>query len=125
MKHIAEVINNNQPGLENIVETEPHVTLDIGTKLYAESDVKKLVDENKRLRDIAKLNNQIIHDSVVEKQAAWIEWKNGGGAEEAMKRIHNSLWGPGFLPDENDVNYGNPQEFYDKNCWAETTGKSV
>ena len=33
-KPVAKVINNNQPGWENIVETEPHVTLDIGTELF-------------------------------------------------------------------------------------------
>lgn len=31
---IATVINNNQPGWTNIIETAPHVTLEIGTKLY-------------------------------------------------------------------------------------------
>jgi hypothetical protein len=31
---IATVINNNQPGWTAIIETEPHVTLDVGTKLY-------------------------------------------------------------------------------------------
>lgn len=31
---IATVINNNQPGWTAIVETDPHVTLDVGTKLY-------------------------------------------------------------------------------------------
>ena len=45
MKHIATVINNNQPGWENIVETEPHVTLDIGTKLYLQPpDSKDLLE---------------------------------------------------------------------------------
>jgi hypothetical protein len=34
MKPIATVINNNQPGWANIIETEPNVTLSIGTKLY-------------------------------------------------------------------------------------------
>ena len=33
---IATVINNNQDGWKNIIETAPNVTLDIGTKLYAE-----------------------------------------------------------------------------------------
>ncbi len=32
--HIAIVVNNNQPGWTNIVETAPNVTLDVGTKLY-------------------------------------------------------------------------------------------
>ena len=31
---IATVINNNQPGWTNIIETAPNVTLDVGTKLY-------------------------------------------------------------------------------------------
>ena len=34
MKPIATVINNNQPDWTNIIETEPHVTLPVGTKLY-------------------------------------------------------------------------------------------
>lgn len=42
IKPIAKVINNNQPGWTNIIETEPNVTLDIGTELYLvdEPDVK-------------------------------------------------------------------------------------
>lgn len=36
-KSIATVINNNQPGWTNIVETAPNVTLPVGTKLYDES----------------------------------------------------------------------------------------
>jgi hypothetical protein len=34
MNPIATVINNNQPGWTNIIETAPNVTLEIGTKLY-------------------------------------------------------------------------------------------
>jgi len=34
MKQIATVVNNNQPGWQNTIETEPNVTLPIGTKLY-------------------------------------------------------------------------------------------
>lgn len=34
---ICTVINNNQPGWTNIVETAPNVTLPVGTKLYDES----------------------------------------------------------------------------------------
>jgi hypothetical protein len=34
MEPIATVVNNNQPGWLNIVETAPNVTLDVGTKLY-------------------------------------------------------------------------------------------
>jgi hypothetical protein len=34
MKPIATVVNNNQPGWQNIVETEPKVTLPVGAKLF-------------------------------------------------------------------------------------------
>jgi hypothetical protein len=39
-EHLSEepigiVINNNQPGWTNIIETKPNVTLEVGTKLYA------------------------------------------------------------------------------------------
>ena len=34
MKQIATVINNNQPDWTNIIETEPNVTLPVGTRLY-------------------------------------------------------------------------------------------
>ena len=34
MKQIAKVVDNNQPGQLNIIETEPNVPLGIGTKLY-------------------------------------------------------------------------------------------
>ena len=48
MQHIATVINNNQPGWTNIIETEPHVTLDVGTKLYVKKPV--LAEKHKGLR---------------------------------------------------------------------------
>jgi hypothetical protein len=34
---IATVIDNNQPGWTNIIETAPNVTLPVGTKLYDQS----------------------------------------------------------------------------------------
>lgn len=53
MNHIATVINNNQPGWTNIVETEPNVTLDVGTKLYIEhGDYRsRLITESRELRE--------------------------------------------------------------------------
>jgi len=48
MKEIAKVINNNQIGWTNIIETAPNVTLDVGTKLYindyAYKDIKEYED---------------------------------------------------------------------------------
>lgn len=32
---IAKLVNNNQPGWLNIIETSPNVTIDIGTPMYA------------------------------------------------------------------------------------------
>lgn len=31
---VATLVNNNQPDWQNIVETVPNVTIDVGTKLY-------------------------------------------------------------------------------------------
>lgn len=39
---IARVINNNQPGWTNIVETAPNVTLDVGAPLYSRESVMRL-----------------------------------------------------------------------------------
>jgi hypothetical protein len=37
-KFIGRVVNNNQPGWQNIIETEPHCTLPIGTAVYVERE---------------------------------------------------------------------------------------
>jgi len=54
----------------------------------------------------------MIHDDMTVMQAAWIEWKHGGGAEAAMEWIENSLDGPGLIPDDAIVD---AQEFFDAN----------
>lgn len=41
--------------------------------------------EIKRLQNTIAFQNEIIHDMVVAQQAAWIEWRHGKGAEEAME----------------------------------------
>jgi len=57
MNKIAKVISNNQPGWTNIIETDPHVTLDIGTCLYLKEDekpangIEKLVSDMKNYTD--------------------------------------------------------------------------
>ncbi len=49
MKPIATVTNNNQPGWENIVETQPNVTLDIGTELFLyDSVLEEIANERER-----------------------------------------------------------------------------
>ena len=34
IKPIAKLINNNQPGWTNIIETDPNITINVGTELY-------------------------------------------------------------------------------------------
>ncbi len=50
--------------------------------------------------------------NVVVMQAAWIEWKRGGGAEEAMQWIENTLDGPGLTPFDGDTR--SAQEYFDQ-----------
>ena len=35
--HVGAVVNNNQPGWLNVIETGPNCTLPIGTKVYIEA----------------------------------------------------------------------------------------
>lgn len=64
-----------------------------------------------------------LKDNIVVMQAAWIEWKHGGGAEAAMEWIHNTLYGPGLIPEgEHDQH---AQRWFDANranpmpkCWC-------
>jgi len=69
----------------------------------------------------------IIHDITVGQQAAWIEWKHGGGAEEGMQWIENGLAGPGMIPGscEDDIDADAPilkdaQAYFDRySTWME------
>jgi hypothetical protein len=70
---------------------------------------------------VTKEHGRIIHDMTVANQAAWIEWKHGGGADAAMEWVENGLEGPGLLPgsceddiDEADPILKNPQGYYDR-----------
>ena len=55
------------------------------------------------------------HDTVTAMQAAWIEWEHGAGAEEAMGWIHNTLCGPGHIPDEDEPWGKEAQAWFDAN----------
>lgn len=63
------------------------------------------------LKDLSK----IIHDMVVANQAAYIEWKYGGGAEAAMQWIENGLDGPGHIPHPDEPWGKEAQAYYDAN----------
>jgi len=64
-----------------------------------------------KLIDQLKMANIIILNQIVAQQSAWIEWQHGKGAESAMMWIHNSLWGPGSIPDE-DAPYGKDAQMW-------------
>ena len=55
------------------------------------------------------------HDLLVVMQAAWIEWQRGAGANSAMQWIHNTLMGPGLIPDDDEPYASEPQAYFDKN----------
>jgi hypothetical protein len=57
----------------------------------------------------------MVHDHLVTMQAAWIEWKRGGGAEAAMQWIENTLVGPGLIPKEDEPWASEAQTYHDAN----------
>lgn len=59
--------------------------------------------------------SSMFHDQVVAQQAAWIEWKHGNGAEDAMQWIENGLCGPGHIPDEDEPYGKEAQAWFDAN----------
>lgn len=63
------------------------------------------------LKERYMFSNTIIHNMVVANQSAWIEWKQGRGADAAMNWIQNGLIGPGHIPDTEQT----PQEWCDSN----------
>lgn len=68
-----------------------------------------------RWEESAMQLSKIVQDHCVVMQAAWIDWQHGRGAVKAMGWIHNTLCGPGLLPDE-DAPYGKEaQAWFDAN----------
>ncbi len=52
--------------------------------------------KDKRIEELEeriRFGNSIIHNMVVANQSAWIEWRQGKGAEKAMDWVHNGLVG--------------------------------
>ncbi len=76
----------------------------------------KLAAENERFTKAYKMLGECMQDMIVGNQAAWIEWQHGKGAEAAMSWVHNGLWGPGHIPDEDEPWGKEAQAFYDANC---------
>ena len=73
---------------------------------------RELAQSKEALKDFGK----VIHNMTVGQQAAWIEWKHGKGAEAGMAWIQNALFGPGFIPDEDEPYGKEAQAFFDANC---------
>lgn len=85
---IARVINNNQPGWTNIVETAPNVTLDVGTPLYSRDSLMRLTaalagaihraedaaDDAERYRFLRQPGNSIVY---AKDRNAWGEGNSG------------------------------------------------
>ncbi len=68
-----------------------------------------------RLEKSLKQTANMHHDLIVVMQAAWIEWKHGKGAEDALGWIENTLDGPGLIPDETEPWAKEAQAYFDKN----------
>lgn len=64
MEEIAKVVNNNQPGWTNIIETAPHTTLDIGTKLYTIEQFTEARDSLLNACKIAYRKHHLHDDSI-------------------------------------------------------------
>lgn len=56
----------------------------------------------KQAEDLARKYAERFEEMIVVMQAAWIEWKHGSGPEAAMIWIHNTLAGPGLIPDPSE-----------------------
>ena len=63
----------------------------------------------------AALAQRLVHNLIVTMQAAYIEWKHGGGAEEAMAWIENQLDGPDLIPDPDDPFGKDAERFFQTN----------
>lgn len=66
-------------------------------------------------KEAIRLMGEVIHNLVVTKQAAFIEWKYGAGASAAMQWIANDLEGPGLIPSEDDPHGKDAQKYYAAN----------
>lgn len=117
--HIAIVVNNNQPGWTNIVETAPNVTLDVGTKLYLAPAAKSRfpdidIDEGEvyaglvRNPDTGAWHHLVLLPATTDEDLTWKE-----ANDWAM------IVAGGNLPtrDESALLYANLRDKIDQNHW--------
>lgn len=117
LKPIAKVINNNQIGWKNIIETEPNVTLDIGEELYTAKQLATATQQAVEERDYKY--NQIIlwllgyHD--------FPERAKGEGAyywrTHLINKLKNfGLWSEALSKKGSDLISSNPNIMNGKPC---------
>ena len=82
---------------------------------FIEARLAAAADELARAKKLTNDLGKIIHDMTVAQQAAWIEWQHGKGAEAGMQWIQNGLFGPGFIPDEDEPYGKEAQAWFDAN----------
>lgn len=80
--------------------SEPHVTRE---------------DAKRHMRVITMMGHAM-HRNILAMQAAYIEWRHGGGAEAAMQWIGNTLDGPGLIPEDTEKD---AQAYFDREAEAE------
>lgn len=76
---------------------------------------RKTKSDYDKLAEQYRILSKIFRDEIVAKQAAWIEWRHGRGAEEAMQWIENGLAGPGQIPRDDEPYVKEAQAWYDAN----------
>ncbi|CAJ1308199.1 ead/Ea22-like family protein [Escherichia coli] len=70
-----------------------------------------LEDENEYIRKRFKELDLFFGKNILVMQAAIIEWRETGNAENALMWIYNTLFGPGELPSEDEKN---AQAYFDR-----------
>ncbi|MHA9726923.1 3'-5' exonuclease [Vibrio parahaemolyticus] len=78
----------------------------------------KAIKDSQQIKAAAKQLDKLINNQVVTMQSAYIEAAYGKGPEAGMQWIANSLFGPGFIPSDEEVEKyeKSAQLFYNANC---------
>nr|WP_228553245.1 MULTISPECIES: ead/Ea22-like family protein [unclassified Citrobacter] len=77
----------------------------------AESKCRDLAAESAYIRNRHKELDLLIGKNILVMQAAIIEWQATGDAKNGLAWIYNTLFGPGELPDESEID---AQAYFDR-----------
>ncbi|EFB3730092.1 ead/Ea22-like family protein [Escherichia coli] len=119
LKHVVLMRKSEQEATENnLIDSECHVAeleealRDKQALLEAsEKRTTTLADENEYIRKRFKELDLFFGKNILVMQAAIIEWRETGNAENALMWIYNILFGPGELPGEDEKN---AQAYFDR-----------